>query len=89
MEKLTLFKELIRRLSTESPDFFKKIKKYSLYIVLLIAAALAGEWLELYVLPGKLSPVLWAVLTYFLGTSTTATLPAKNPEELTESKYKV
>jgi len=89
MEKLTLLKELLRRLSTESPDFFKKIKNYSLYVAILIGVALAGEWLEIYVLPGKLSSVLWAVLTYFLGTGTTAALPTKNPEDLTESKYKL
>ena len=89
MDKLTLLKELFLRLNSDSPEFFKKIKKYSIYLVALIGVALGLEWLEVYALPGKLSSVLWAILTYFLGTASTATLPAKEPEKLTESKYKI
>lgn len=77
MDKLTLFKEILARLKSQSPELFNKLMKYSIYLILLIAIPLVLEWAEVIVLPGKLGTVLWAAITFFLGTGTTSALPVK------------
>lgn len=77
MDKLTLFNEVIARLKAQSPELFNRLMKYSIYLILLIAIPLVLEWAEVIVLPGKLGTVLWAAITFFLGTGTTSALPVK------------
>lgn len=81
MDKITLITELWKRLISggdNTPDFFKKIKAYSTYILLAIAVAFAGEYLDLYTIPERLSLALIAVAGYFLGTGSTSVLPVKD-----------
>jgi hypothetical protein len=73
-----MIKEIIERLSAESPDFFKKIRKIALFASLIITAILG---LSAFIdFPEKLT----AVLTYILTLSGTiygfSHLPVKDNE---------
>lgn len=79
MDKISLIKEAINRFKTERPEFFNKIMKYSIYFIIIILIPLLLEWLEIISLPVKLSLFLWQIIYFLIGTSATATLPNKDP----------
>lgn len=77
----TIIQQILDRLTSQSPPFWNKIKAYSIYIILAIGIALGGEYLELYVLPGKVATLLYAVAAYFLGTGTAAAITKKDASD--------
>ncbi|MGE7777388.1 hypothetical protein ACQKLP_21900 [Chitinophaga sp. NPDC101104] len=94
MDKLALLKEIWLRINSGSgntPEFWKKIQSYSIYILLAIGAAFGLEWLEVFIIPAKLSGALIFFAGCLLGTGGAATATVKDPEKAgiaEESKYK-
>lgn len=90
-EAVNLFKELVTRLRTESPDLFKKIQ-WIVGIILLVIPILLGadHLLELgigdFVLIGKLTVhnLLVTAETFLALIFTTAKIPVKSTDELNE-----
>ncbi len=94
MDKIALLKEIWLRLSSGSgntPEFWKKIQSYSIYILLAMGAAFGLEYLDVFVIPAKLSSALIFLAGCLLGTGGAATATVKDPEKAgisEESKYK-
>ncbi len=78
-------KELLQRLRSESPDFFKQLQKIAVFVMLAAAALYGLLWLDMLpVTPEqhkKLETACYAVGTFFLSTFFTAMVPAKEPPE--------
>lgn len=76
-----MLKQLLLRLQSDSPEFFNKLMKYSVYFIVLIGIVAFLDWAEVISLPDKLQSVLWPLLTFFLGTGATSTLPVKSAND--------
>lgn len=81
MNKLTIIQELWKRITSggsNTPEFFNKLKAYSFYILLAIAAAYGLEYLEILQIPDKLDLILLPIGAWALGTGSTAATTVKD-----------
>lgn len=78
MDRISMALEFLKRLQAESPDFFKKIQRFSWLVFAAAGAAWLAKAFGLYALPEEVSELLKGLVYFFAGSAVTAKLPVEN-----------
>lgn len=82
-------KELLDRLKSESPDFFKSLRKYAYSLVALASAIVAVDAVNpeaLAILPAKIVDISYLIGALAAGIGVTTHLPVKTQDQDEQKK---
>lgn len=82
MNKLNLVREILLRIQHDSPEFFGKLQRYSIWLMCAAFIPIGLNWAEVLHLSDVTEAKMWAVIAFFAGSGGTATLPVKDTSKI-------